>query len=992
MRSGVTGDTCTKALLDELRRLVEASEVGDLCVVLDESRVSKGESEAIRLINAGIGGIKKSTEKALTRRDNLIIAGNEAAQLLLTTDEEKYEASMHSAMELLGYGVDADRICIIKNEKIDGEWHFVFQYEWVRDPNTQEAAVSKGLVYPYDLNAEWLYRFRQGEIINGPVQSMAPSLQMFLSRAERKSALLIPLFLQERFWGLASFSDCVYERCFSEDEINILRSGALMMVSAINQHEQAAEIHEAHQRTRILLDSMPYTCHLWNRDQEMFDCNEENIRLFKVRDKTEFRDNFPSFSPEYQPDGRLSCEVVSGVLSTAFAEGHLVFEFMHQASDGTPIPCEITLVRVPYANDYVVAAYARDLREQKRMMEEIERSRAQLEAASSAKSDFLASMSHEMRTPLNAVIGLSELSLAHGTLDEETFDNLEKIYNAGALLLNIVNDILDISKIEAGKLELIPGEYDTPSLINDIVSQNVFRIGEKPIEFVLDISADTPATLYGDDLRIKQILNNLLSNAIKYSKQGAVELGLRTERAEDSDTVWVTAWIRDTGIGIRPEDIQKLFSDYSQVDVKANRKVEGTGLGLAITKKLIELMDGTISVESEYGKGSVFTVRFRQRSVNDSTIGESVVNNLKSFQYSDRKRKKGSRINYLKMQYAKVLVVDDNMTNLDVAKGLMKPYGMQIDCVSSGAAAVHRIAARETLYDAIFMDHMMPEMDGIEATQKIRELGTEYAEKIPVIALTANAVLGNEQMFLENGFQAFLSKPIDIMLLDAVIRQWVRDKDREATQRCDEDHSLLAEAMEGENMTIEIPGVDTETGLDRFGGNTETYISVLQSFVDNTPAIMNRMRKVSAVSLPDYAIDVHGLKSACGSIGADSAMKKAKRQEEWAKADDLGQVLEYNQILLDEVEVLLEDICLWLLDRENRNTKPRLSYPNPVLLSRLRQSCIEFEIDGVDKAMDELESSDYDQDASLIIWLRKKVDALELQEVAEQLAKYDLAS
>ena len=724
----------------------------------------------------------------------------------------------------------------------------------------------------------------------------------------------------------------------------------------------------------------------------MFDCNEENIRLFKVRDKKEFRDNFSSFAPEYQPDGSLTKDVVARVLKTAFTEGHQAFEFMHQASDGTPIPAEITLVRVPYANDYVVAAYARDLREQKRMLEEIEHNKAQIEAASSAKSDFLASMSHEMRTPLNAVIGLSELSLAHGSLDEETYDNLEKIYNAGALILNIVNDILDISKIEAGKLELVPSEYDTPSLINDIVSQNVFRIGEKPIEFILDISADTPATLYGDDLRIKQILNNLLSNAIKYSKQGSVELGLRVERTEDSDTVWVTAWIKDTGIGIRPEDIRKLFSDYSQVDVKANRKVEGTGLGLAITKKLIELMDGTITVESEYGKGSIFTVRFKQKTFTANAIGESVVNNLKSFQYSDRKRKKGSRINYLKMQYAKVLVVDDNMTNLDVAKGLMKPYGMQIDCVSNGAAAIHRIAAEEVHYDAIFMDHMMPEMDGIEATQKIRELGTEYARRIPVIALTANAVVGNEQMFLEKGFQAFLSKPIDIMLLDAVIRQWVRDKDREATQRADNNSSLLDEDMQREGITITIPGIDTETGLDRFGGNVETYISVLQSFVDNTPAILNRMREVTAESLSDYAIDVHGLKSACGSIGAESAMKKAKQQEEWAKTDDLWQVLELNEILLDEVETLLADIVISLTDLENRISKPKLLSPNPILLNRLRQSCIEFEIDGVDQVMDELESADYDQDASLIIWLRKKVDELALLEVAERLAQYDMAS
>jgi len=993
MNTSFAESTVSEGLLKELRRLIEACDAGyegDFCLTADEGQISNEESEAIRLVNTAIRRIKESAEKALIRRDNLIVAGNEAAQRFLITDEEKFESSMLSGMERLGYGVGTDRICIMKNEMIDGEWHFVFQYEWVKDPTTREPAASKGMIYPYDLNAEWLEKFIQGEIINGPIQGLPPCLQLFLIRAKRKSVLIIPLFLQDRFWGLASFSDCVHERYFSDDEINVLRSGALMMVSAINQHEQAAKIHEAHQRTRILLDSMPYTCHLWNRNQEMFDCNEENTRLFKVEDKQEFRDNFPSFAPEYQPDGRHTSEMVTQVLKAAFDEGRQVFEFMHQDSEGTPIPCEIILVRVPYEKDYVVAGYARDLREQKRMVEEIEKNKAQLEAANSAKSDFLARMSHEMRTPLNAVIGLSGLSLANGNLDEETFVNLEKIYNSGALLLNIVNDILDISKIEAGKLELVPNEYDTPSLINDIVSQNLYRIGEKPIEFILDICEETPAALYGDDLRIKQILNNLLSNAVKYTRQGSIEFGICGKR-EEEDSVWVTAWVKDSGVGIRPEDIQKLFSDYSQVDVKANRKAEGTGLGLAITKKLIELMDGRITVESEYGKGSVFTVSFMQKSASDNCIGETVVNNLKSFRYSDNKRKKGSRIAYPAMQYAKVLVVDDNATNLDVAKGLMKPYGMQIDCVTSGLVAIHRIASEETVYDAIFMDHMMPEMDGIEATQKIRELGTEYAINIPIIALTANAVKGNEQMFLDHDFQAFLSKPIDIMQLDAVIRQWVRDKSREEQQHS-EDCSPLPNDGEEEAWPITIPGINTELGLERLGGNYETYLSVLSSFVENTPAVLDRLKDLSIRTLADYAIDVHGLKSACGSIGAESAMKKANQQEEWAKANDFLFVLEGNRALIEEVETLLVEIRCWLAARESSGSRPKLSCPDPDLLSRLRQSCIDFEIDGVDRAMDELESADYEQDATLIKWLRKKVDTLELQEVAKQLAKYDLAS
>jgi len=368
-------------------------------------------------------------------------------------------------------------------------------------------------------------------------------------------------------------------------------------------------------------------------------------------------ENFYHFSPEYQPDGRLSSDVAREMLQKAFNDGRLVGKYMHQTLDGEPLPVEMTLVRVAYGGEYVVAAYARDLREQIKMMDEIRDKTEKIEiamreaqSANNSKSEFLANISHEMRTPLNAVLGLSGLTLEMEDLNEEAISNLDKIYNSGSTLLSIVNDILDISKIEAGKLELIPNQYDVPSLINDVITQNILRMDSKIIDFVLDISADLPAVLFGDDLRIKQVLNNLLSNAFKYTKEGEVELGLRGERSENDGTFWVTAWVRDTGMGIRTEDLKKLFSDYSQVDAKANRKIEGTGLGLAITKKLVELMGGTISVESEYGKGSVFTVRFRQKYIAGKVIGETVVNNLKGFRYTDAKRKQSSEAASLKKQ------------------------------------------------------------------------------------------------------------------------------------------------------------------------------------------------------------------------------------------------------------------------------------------------------------------------------------------------------
>jgi CheY-like chemotaxis protein len=337
--------------------------------------------------------------------------------------------------------------------------------------------------------------------------------------------------------------------------------------------------------------------------------------------------------------------------------------------------------------------------------------------------------------------------------------------------------VLDISKVEAGKMELTPVQYDVASFLNDIITLNVIRIGEKPITFNLDISENLPRTLHGDDLRVKQILNNLLSNAFKYTKAGTVTLSVDCER--DGDIVWTSFHVADTGIGVRKEDMGKLFDNYHQVDAKANRRIEGTGLGLSITKRFVELMDGKITMESEYGKGTTFHVRIKQNFVSEDIIDKKTIESLRTFHYSDDKRKAQKKLERADLSYARVLVVDDFPTNLDVAAGMLRKYKMHVDCVTSGQESIDLIAAGKPVYNAIFMDHMMPEMDGIEAVKLIRALNTEYAKNIPVIALTANAITESEKMFLENGFNAFLPKPFNVMTLDSVVQRWVRNKVKE---------------------------------------------------------------------------------------------------------------------------------------------------------------------------------------------------------------------
>jgi signal transduction histidine kinase/CheY-like chemotaxis protein/HPt (histidine-containing phosphotransfer) domain-containing protein len=547
---------------------------------------------------------------------------------------------------------------------------------------------------------------------------------------------------------------------------------------------------------------------------------------------------------------------------------------------GAPVKQSFTLTaQAVRKNDQVMGQILilNDVSIYRNMIDQIIELKQRAEAASRSKSEFLATMSHEIRTPLNAIIGFSEI-LLQKKLSQEAHMDLEQIYNSGSVLLGIISDILDISKIESGNLELIPVGYTIPSMINDTIHLNLVRIGSRLIQFELDIDETIPRRLMGDELRVKQILNNLLSNAIKYTDEGKVSLRVNW-KSQGGDVALLIFAVSDTGQGMKKENLGKLFSQYQQFNSK--RSIEGTGLGLSITKTLVELMGGTIQVESEYGKGSTFTVTILQEIVDPEPVGKDIADNLKQFRFiNTRTRRKERNMFRARIPNGRVLVVDDIQTNIDVARGLMLSYGMTIDGLISGREAVEAVRAEKTKYDIIFMDHMMPDIDGIEASRMIRAIGSDYARRIPIVALTANALAGNMELFLQNGINDFLAKPVDVQKLNAVLEKWIpREKQIKTIQDLEEQESQARFPV--------ITGVDVGAGINNTGGTLNGYKRILDIFISDTE---NRLPQIKAAyeeeNWEKYAVLVHAMKGAFRIIGAAEAAETASCLEDAARQGD----------------------------------------------------------------------------------------------------------
>jgi signal transduction histidine kinase/HPt (histidine-containing phosphotransfer) domain-containing protein/FixJ family two-component response regulator len=514
-----------------------------------------------------------------------------------------------------------------------------------------------------------------------------------------------------------------------------------------------------------------------------------------------------------------------------------------------------------------------------------------------SKSSFLASMSHEIRTPMNAINGMAEL-LLRGELSEQARGYAQDIKQAGNNLLSIINDILDFSKIEAGKLEIIPAEYAPASLINDAVNVIQVRLAEKPIRFSADVDGSIPSRLVGDEVRLRQIMLNLLSNAVKYTDKGSVSLTVAAEKQEGG-RVWLKIAVADTGKGMKPEDVEMLFGNFVQVDTKKNRGIEGTGLGLAITKKLCEAMGGGIGVESKYGSGSTFTVRVPQgvSAAGPEGLGEAG-------------RAAENHRGAFTIPSARLLVVDDIAINLKVAEGLLAPYNAAVDSCVSGAEAVEMVKRRE--YDMVFMDHMMPGMDGVEATAAIR--GWEAEQKapgaarpaLPVIALTANAVVGMKEMFAAKGFSDFLSKPIDVSKLDEALKRWI-PKGKIEEKRAEPKSAGEINKPAASRPLLDIPGIDATRGIAMAGGKEERFRKLLTLFRADAEQRIAAL-KTSGEDAAAVAGQAHAIKGVAANIGANEAAAQAARLESACKAGDVGGMKENIDGLVKLLAELVDSI------------------------------------------------------------------------------------
>jgi putative sensory box histidine kinase/response regulator len=569
----------------------------------------------------------------------------------------------------------------------------------------------------------------------------------------------------------------------------------------------------------------------------------------------------------------------------------------------------------------------------------------QTEDANRAKTNFVSNMSHEIRTPMNSIVGITEILLRsrHSPKEQEYLLNIQ---SSGRVLLTIINDVLDCSKMEAGKMQLFDEPYDTCSLFHDLRISMENRIGHSGLELIYDIDQDIPCKLKGDMGRIRQVIINLVNNAIKYTEKGSVRFSVHV-RQKNTDKVMLYYEVADTGIGIRKEDQKILFDAFQRVEMDRNRYVEGTGLGLTISQNLVNMMGGVIEVESEYGKGSRFFFTIEQTIIDPTPVSAVNYNGQK-----DNVTEKEAECLFIAPE-AHILLVDDNELNLVVAKELLKPLRMQIDTAENGLQAVKMV--RGSQYDLVLMDHMMPVMDGIEAAKAIRALPEDKYQKLPIIALTANAMVDARKEFLNAGMNGFVAKPIDFARICNQLKLWlpkdlVRDVPKEEAKK------LLADDLSDREIQPEDSqrGFSFEEGVNHCGSKAALMktIRIFYRTIDSKADKIEQCLKEGLIS--DYVVEVHALKSSALLIGAVPLSEAAKELEGYGKQGKTELLEEKTPDLLAMYRDF-KDILKPYADKEEAARQEASNGEWCQALQQIHQCIEQFDLDGVDRIMEKLE-------------------------------------
>ena len=638
-------------------------------------------------------------------------------------------------------------------------------------------------------------------------------------------------------------------------------------------------------------------------------------------------------------------------------------------------------IRDADGNALFISGAMRDITALKDMVLEMDEQRRAAEAANLAKSAFLSTMSHEIRTPMNAILGITEIQLMNPDLSEEARESYEKIYTSGDLLLSIINDILDLSKIEAGKLELQNAKYEIASLLSDTSQLNMMRIGSKPIEFELHVDENLPSYLIGDELRIKQVLNNILSNAFKYTESGAVKMTVTSQPSTSAGEELLSLSVSDTGQGMSEQQVKKLFDKYSRFNTEANRTTEGTGLGMNITKNLVSLMRGKIVVNSKPGEGSEFIVTLPQQTCGIERLGKESAENLQQFRTRSRAQMRRVQITRDPMPYGKILIVDDVETNIYVAKGLMTAYHLNIDSVNSGISAIERVKNGKE-YDIIFMDHMMPQMDGIEATKHIRDSGY----KLPIVALTANAVSGQEKVFLEAGFDGFISKPIDVRQLNKVLNTFVRDRHSPETVEAARQNAAAGKAQKSaaEYAPSGRPADPKFAAL--FIRDSSASLAVLEE------TFRNGISKGSD-SLRSFTIHIHGMGTVLAAAGKPEAAKLAKTIENCCRDENIDLINKLTPVFLEILRDIIQEVSEYAKTAESREKPADSEDDKPFLqkmLTIIKTACENYDDDAIQDALTELESKTWSNETeNLITRISECLLISEFDDIVKEIDEYE---